>query len=130
MSTLLVSMLALPTAIFGLLLFTRISAFFRPTEKHNGVPRPPHMPHWVPFVGNALNMASGDAFSRKVVERVGPAARITAMGETRTFVMSQGVRTAETARANVELNISQLIAYVYKNSKNLLVHLHHFRCCY
>lgn len=91
MASLLVSLLALPAAVFALLVFTRISAALRPTGKHNGVPRPPHLPHWVPFVGNALGMASGDAFAKRVVERVGPVARITAMGETRTFVMSQGV---------------------------------------
>lgn len=91
MSSLLVSLLLIPGAFVALTVLTRLAGLLRPTETHNGVPRPPHMPHWVPFIGNALNMASGDGFIRRVVQTVGPVARITAMGETRTFVMSQSV---------------------------------------
>lgn len=33
---------------------------------HDGVPRPPLVPDWLPFLGNALNMATGDPFWVKV----------------------------------------------------------------
>lgn len=67
---------------------------FAPTflEKlEGGVPRPPLVADWVPFVGNALSMTRGDAFWAGVIRRYGPVVRVRAMGEVGTFVTTPGV---------------------------------------
>jgi hypothetical protein len=54
-------------------------------------PRPPLVADWIPFVGNALGMTKGDGFWKDVVEGYGPAVRLRAMGEVRTFVTTPAV---------------------------------------
>lgn len=65
MPSLLVSVFLLPTLLLSLLVFRRIFLSVRPSELDNGIPKPPLMASWVPFLGNALDMASGDAFWTK-----------------------------------------------------------------
>ncbi|KAI9632941.1 cytochrome P450 [Dioszegia hungarica] len=67
-----------------------------------GIPRPPLVADWIPFIGNGLRMTQGDGFWRDVIRQYGPVVRVRAMGEVRTFVTTPG----------------QLISYVYKNSRN------------
>jgi cholesterol 7alpha-monooxygenase len=86
MFNLIASILALLTLTLTLLLLRRFFYSLRPLETHNGVPRPPLLPDWIPFVGSALSMAGGDGFWIWARERCGPAFRVRAMGETRTFV--------------------------------------------
>lgn len=63
-----------------------------PSISNNGpIPRPPLVGDWIPFVGNALNMTTGDKFWKKIVKGHGPAFRLRAMGEVRTFVTTPGV---------------------------------------
>lgn len=62
MAFLLLSVSVLPTLLAGLLIIRRISLSLTPVETYNGVPKPPLIPSWVPFLGNALQMASGDEF--------------------------------------------------------------------
>lgn len=121
MTSLLMAIFAFPVVIVSLVTLRRLSHSLRPSENHNGVPRPPLMASWIPFVGNALSMAGGDLFwvkAQHVIryplekqtlipsrKRYGPAIRILTMGDIRTFVTSPG-----------------LINHIYKSSKSLSVH--------
>jgi cholesterol 7alpha-monooxygenase len=93
MFTVLTSFLLLfPTITALLILLRRIVQSLRPSETHNGVPRPPLVPDWVPFLGSALSMAGGDSFWQDTAERFGPVFRARVMGETRIFVTTTPVR--------------------------------------
>lgn len=65
MPSLIVSLVFVPTLLVVVLLLRRLSFILRPIERHNGVPRPPFIVNWMPFLGNALDMASGDQFWEK-----------------------------------------------------------------
>lgn len=61
------------------------------STKNEEAPRPPLVADWIPFVGNALGMTKGDKFWKKTIAEYGPAVRIRAMGEVRTFVATPAV---------------------------------------
>ena len=99
-------MASLVMSFFGLvlgslLLVRRLWMTLGPAEKRRQIPRPPLVPNWIPFVGSALSLAKGDEFWAKNEKKYGPAFRILAMGETRTFVTSPS-----------------LISHVFRNSKS------------
>lgn len=73
------------------LVLRRVYHSIRSSSSYNGIPRPPLVADWIPFIGNALGMTRGDAFWRENVARYGPAFRVRAMGEVRTFVTSPQV---------------------------------------
>jgi hypothetical protein len=81
--------------LFALLLLRRFYySYIVPTfieRPVGGVPRPPLVADWIPFIGNGLKMTQGDGFWRDVVRQYGPVVRVRAMGEVRTFVTTPAV---------------------------------------
>jgi cholesterol 7alpha-monooxygenase len=84
--TILVPLLAL------LFILLRRASQYLPDKRINGTPRAPFIPDWIPFIGNALMLARGDAMWAGLVQKYGPAFRVRAMGDVRTFVCSTEVR--------------------------------------
>lgn len=62
------------------------------TTSTDVAPRPPLVADWIPFVGSGIAMTNGDTFWQGAVEKYGPAFRVRAMGDIRTFVVTPGVR--------------------------------------
>lgn len=75
------------------LLLTRRVAQYLPEKRINGVPLAPLVPDWIPFIGNALMLAQGDQMWAGLMRRYGPAFRVRAMGDVRTFVCTYEVST-------------------------------------
>ncbi|KIJ34277.1 hypothetical protein M422DRAFT_782913 [Sphaerobolus stellatus SS14] len=63
---------------------------------------PPHVGHWIPWVGSAITMGKDpDTFLKRASEKLGPIFRVTAAGNTMTYVTSP-----------------ELISAIYRDSKN------------
>ena len=82
--------------ILHCLLLLRRAAQYLPEKRINGVPLPPFVPDWIPFIGNALLLAKGDAAWASLQKQYGPAFRVRAMGDLRTFVCSPEVSPTRT----------------------------------
>ena len=82
--------------IIPILLILRRVAQYLPEERINGIPLPPFVPDWIPFIGNALLLAKGDAAWAGLKKRYGPTFRVRAMGDMRTFVCSPEVSPSRT----------------------------------
>jgi cholesterol 7alpha-monooxygenase len=75
------------------LILTRRFAQCLPEKRINGVPLAPLVPDWIPFIGNALMLVQGDQMWAGLMRRYGPAFRVRAMGDVRTFVCTYEVST-------------------------------------
>lgn len=62
MPSFLTALFSLPILISALLIIRRYATTLISQGKRNGVPRPPLVANWLPFIGSALQMGGGDAF--------------------------------------------------------------------
>ncbi|ORX37132.1 cytochrome P450 [Kockovaella imperatae] len=66
----------------------------------DGLPIPPLVGNWIPFLGNAIDIARGDNFWRERMSAYGPVFRVNAMGSEKIYTVDPSI-----------------ISWVYRNSK-------------